>query len=236
MKQLLLLTALLLALPAVLHAQETVGAPYNPDSNNDSLINAIDLLDLIPLYAQPFLPSPDDLDSTNEIQSLFLSGDTLFLVPDGGFISLASLASGIDSTLSDLLGAQASLPSDTVQNIAIYDPDNDGEVNEINYWECATFCNRLTTAESDNWRVISMDDVAKNYDILLPAMLDLYPNETIPVTSDQSLYWTLDRNDSFNHVILLYGGQGNETLQPVIRSPHVANNGEDHPFGCMCIH
>ena len=69
----------------------------NPDSNNDSLINAIDLLDLIPLYAQPFLPSADDLDSTNEIQSLFLgikNHDITICCCHSGGVSIGSLAIG----------------------------------------------------------------------------------------------------------------------------------------------
>lgn len=72
--------------------QETIGAPYNPDANNDSLITVPDIMSILPLFGQEFLPSEDDLDSENEIQSLYLSGDTLYLIPAGGFILLSDLA------------------------------------------------------------------------------------------------------------------------------------------------
>lgn len=96
MKQALLGCAVLFLLSVASKAQETVGAPYNPDSNADSLINALDVLSIIPLYGQEFLPSQDDLDSTNEIQSLYISNDTLYLVPGGGFILLGDIAPPVD--------------------------------------------------------------------------------------------------------------------------------------------
>jgi hypothetical protein len=77
MKQALFSCAMLMLLSIASNAQETVGAPYNPDSNADSLINVPDILSIIPLFGQEFLPSEDDLDSTNEIQSLYISNDTL---------------------------------------------------------------------------------------------------------------------------------------------------------------
>ena len=75
-------------------AQDEIGAPYNPDSNSDSLINVTDLLQIFPLFGQPFLPSDDDLDNENEIQSLYISNDTLYLIPNGGFILLEDLGQG----------------------------------------------------------------------------------------------------------------------------------------------
>jgi hypothetical protein len=92
--QKIILVSTILFLCNAIQAQEEIGAPYNPDVNADSLINLPDMLGVLPLFGQPFLPSEDDLDSTNEIQSLYLSGDTLYLIPDGGYIPLNQLFSG----------------------------------------------------------------------------------------------------------------------------------------------
>jgi len=96
MKKLFLFGAAFLLCSAI-QAQEEIGAPYNPDVNADSLINLPDMLGVLPLFGQPFLPSEDDLDSTNEIQSLYLSGDTLYLIPNGGYILIQNLISSPSS-------------------------------------------------------------------------------------------------------------------------------------------
>jgi len=232
MKQVYLLLSALLAF-GMSQAQETVGAPYNPDSNNDSLINAIDLLDLIPLYAQPFLPSSDDLDSTNEIQSLFLSGDTLFLVPDGGFIQLTSLAANLDSSLAELL-VESSGIEDSIANLHIIDSDLDGIPDAYRHYDCATACNRLITPEGSDWRILEGRDVERNADVLLPALLSAYPNDDIDPGNTLMYYWTDDawepsKNDRY---MLTINGEN------VQYSPQSINNdsaSEVLPFGCVCV-
>lgn len=229
----LLLVAVLMVFAVATRAQETVGAPYNPDSNNDSLINAIDLLDLIPLYAQPFLPSPDDLDSTNEIQSLFLSGDTLFLIPDGGFIQLTSLAVNLDSSLAELL-VESSGIEDSIANLHIIDADLDGIPDAYRHYDCATACNRLITPEGSDWRILEGRDVERNADVLLPALLSAYPNDDIDPGNTLMYYWTDDawepsKNDRY---MLTINGEN------VQYSPQSINNdsaSEVLPFGCVCV-
>jgi hypothetical protein len=95
-------------------AQDEIGAPYNPDSNSDSLINVTDLLQIFPLFGQPFLPSDDDLDNENEIQSLYISNDTLYLIPNGGFILLGDLAPDFNY---DSLATTLSMDSTFLANV-----------------------------------------------------------------------------------------------------------------------
>jgi hypothetical protein len=113
-------------------AQETIGAPYNPDSNADSLINLPDMLSILPLFGQPFLPSEDDLDSENEIQSLYLTDDTLYLIPNGGFILLSDLlpAFSYDSLLSSLVTDSTFLTNigSTIGSCSYHFPDGYGGV------------------------------------------------------------------------------------------------------------
>ena len=212
--------------------------PYNPDSNNDSLINAIDLLDLIPLYAQPFLPSPDDLDSTNEIQSLFLSGDTLFLIPDGGFIQLTSLAANLDSSLAELL-VESSGIEDSIANLHIIDADLDGIPDAYRHYDCATACNRLITPEGSDWRILEGRDVERNADVLLPALLSAYPNDDLDPSSTIMWYWIDDeyipgsKNDRF---LLTINDQNVQySARNINNDSTTGGTGEDLPFGCVCV-
>jgi surface protein len=51
-----ILLFLLLSLGMTVSAQVQVQYPYNPDANADSVISAPDLLDFLPVFAQPFTP------------------------------------------------------------------------------------------------------------------------------------------------------------------------------------
>jgi hypothetical protein len=110
----------------LLHAQEEIGAPYNPDINYDSLINITDLIGFLPLFGDEFLPADDDLDSTNEIQSLYLSNDTLYLIPNGGFVILSSV-SGSGSESEDI-------------EYFFVDEDFDEVLDEMHWFECMGKC------------------------------------------------------------------------------------------------
>jgi hypothetical protein len=102
----------LIAVGLLIHSDyliaQNIGAPYNPDANADSLIGVPDMINLLPLFGQPFLPSDDDLDSTNEIQILQISGDTLFLIPGGGFVLLQDIVgqTGLPSNALSIQGGE----------------------------------------------------------------------------------------------------------------------------------
>ena len=67
------------------HSQET---PGYPGSNVQSLISLPDMFSILPLYGQLFMASHNDLNNDHEVQSLYLSGDTLNINPSGGIQSL----------------------------------------------------------------------------------------------------------------------------------------------------
>lgn len=83
MKQILIL--LFLGMGGVLWAQ----APYNPDSDGDSLIGSADLLNLLPLYGEGFYvdtdPVIDTLDWTGAVDdTLQLSAEADIVFVNGG--------------------------------------------------------------------------------------------------------------------------------------------------------
>ena len=60
------------------------------------------------------MPSDDDLDNENEIQSLYISNDTLYLIPNGGFILLGDLAPDFNY---DSLATTLSMDSTFLSNV-----------------------------------------------------------------------------------------------------------------------
>jgi len=80
----------LLALMALCVAVATgAQAPYNPDSDGDSLIGSADLLNLLPLYGEGFYvdtdPIIDTLDWTDAVDdTLQLSGEADIVFVNGG--------------------------------------------------------------------------------------------------------------------------------------------------------
>ena len=82
------LTVLLLGFFSISVTAQQPGAPYNPDFDGDTIIDALDVLQVLGLFGSQWLPADDDLDSTNELQTLSLISDTLWLLPGDSFVVL----------------------------------------------------------------------------------------------------------------------------------------------------
>lgn len=154
------------------------GAPYNPDANMDSLINSVDVISLIQYFGLEFLPTEDDLDNTNEIQSFELSGDTLFLVPDGGFVVLSELGSLLNTDL----------PPDTLQHHVV-DADGDSVGERMSWLECKGACQNSTQEGKTDWHVPTIDEIGLGFPGIELTMESVEADQ-----NGNQVVWTDDRS------------------------------------------
>jgi hypothetical protein len=207
----------LIGLFSVSATSQEPGAPYNPDLDGDTIIDALDVLEVIQLFGSQWLPADDDLDSLNEIQSLVLQNDSLLLLPFGGGIPLGQLVSTIIVEDSN----------DPIEAVAI-DLDSNGEIDRMQFWECRTYCSRLDSLGHIDWRMPSFDDMTLNWDVFWP-MLEITPT----FNGDQYL-WTstyLSTGNVIGETIILYrdtNGSG-ET-----RFENTNTGGAGDAPGCVC--
>ena len=193
------------------------GAPYNPDFDGDTIIDALDVLQVVSIFGSDWLPSDDDLDPLNEIQSLVLQNDSLLLLPFGGGIPLGQLVSTIIVEDSN----------DPIDAVGI-DLDSNGEIDRMKFWECRTYCSRLDSLGHTDWRMPSFDDMTLNWDVFWP-MLEITPT----FNGDQRL-WTstsVSTGSFIGETIVLYRDT-NDSGDTRFESTNTGGSGEAP--GCVC--
>jgi len=113
-------------------------APYNPDADDNQYINTNDLGSFLAVYGGPFISDDDDVDVTNELQQLSISGDTLF-ISDGNYVLL---------------------PQPEAQPPAPVDVFPPGEVESayignVGYVFCWYSCDTLASGGNSDWHMIT---------------------------------------------------------------------------------
>lgn len=127
-------------------------APYNPDADDNQYINTNDLGSFLAVYGGPFFSEDDDVDVTNELQELSLSGDTLF-ISDANYVVIGGL--------SELPGlVQGPPPGEG--------PLSATSAGFLGYVKCWFACDTLTTDGFDDWHMLTADELFRNADYIEP--------------------------------------------------------------------
>jgi hypothetical protein len=126
--------ALIFCFTALLSAQN---APYNPDVDENQFINTNDLASFLTVYGGPFISDDDDVDVTNELQELILSGDTLF-ISDANYVILPFNQDGGNEVSPFPPGA-----------VETYYAGNMG------YIRCWKTCDTSTEGGYENWKMVT---------------------------------------------------------------------------------
>jgi hypothetical protein len=117
--------------------------PYNPDADDNQLINSTDLGSFLAVYGGPFFSEDDDTDITNELQTLYLNGDTLGIV--GG--------NEIILNFGEVMPVEGPEPGPIETYFA----------GQMGYLRCWATCRTSEENGSTDWNMLSIDDAAFSY-------------------------------------------------------------------------
>jgi len=149
MKYICLTSLLFLLRPAVVLSQN---APYNPDADNNQLINTSDLGSFLAVYGGPFFSEDDDVDVTNELQQLSISGDTLF-ISNGNYVLLPQ--------------PEVQLPAN---NQAFPPGEVESEyIGNMGYVFCWYSCDTLNSGGNSDWHMVTDVEIFSKAEQFYPA-------------------------------------------------------------------
>jgi hypothetical protein len=127
-------------------------APYNPDSDENQVISASDLGSFLAVYGGPFVSEDDDVDVTNELQELSLSGDTLF-ISNANYVIIEGI--------SEIPGVLQDPPPGL-------GPLNAVSVGFLGYVKCWYACDTLSSDGFTDWHMLTSDELFRNAEYIEP--------------------------------------------------------------------